>query len=185
MDLSVRRKHSETDFCDEPVSFHWGMEEKWLWLCVLLTQMSAPDPLLQRTTSPIILYCYHKQWPAEWSSYLNKAELNRFPLRSIFSSFFYGFIVFFAHTGTKEMCGFLTTIPNYKPIIIMIKLAWVAHLSLILPDIKNQFVSKLSLWDESVFLFFFQSSRYKYFLSFRKRLLFLKWNDGFLSNKDQ
>lgn len=76
--------NTQTDLCDELVAFRWGMEEKRLWHHLLLTKTSVPDPLLQRTTSPIILYCYHKQQPAEWDGYHNKAGLNRFPLQSIF-----------------------------------------------------------------------------------------------------
>lgn len=74
--------NTQKDFCDEPVAFCWGMEEKRLWHHLLWTQTSVPDPLLQRTTSPIILYCYHKTMTAEWDSDHNKAGL--LPLRSIF-----------------------------------------------------------------------------------------------------
>lgn len=55
----------------------------------------------------------------------------------IFSSLFYGFIVFSAHTGTKEASEFWTAILNYKSIMIVIKLAWAAHISLIFASYKK------------------------------------------------
>lgn len=61
-----------------------------------------------------------------------------------FSSLFYGFIVFSAHTGTKEASGILT-IPNNTTITIIIKLAWAAHLSLILVVMKKPSMFQKSL----------------------------------------
>lgn len=72
----------------------------------------------------------------------------------IFSSLFYGFIVFSAHTGTKEASGVWTTVPNYKSILIVMKLAWVARVSLIFASYKKALNVSQSLSDLKVNLSF-------------------------------
>lgn len=110
--------------------FHYSEDtvarEKRLTLSSPLKQLSVFDPLLQRTASPTIFFCYCTEQQGDRN--LNKTGLEGFPLRSVFFIALLWFSCVVNAYWEKRDLDFRQLIKN-----TLQKKVWVTHLNLILP----------------------------------------------------